>query len=159
MYVAWPTQHYFIKKKNYRPLFILIEFFGSAIYVVDLDRFRRLAAGDRLRGQYQVSQQFSQICRERSRGEAPYINLFPQSVKATMPIGIMGRNNLALLHWGSECFSEKEDENMNTRVWAISSITSGNCYVSFYAFGQPFSKRLRTAKKWLFAGRKVNTCH
>jgi len=25
----------------------------SAIYVVDLDRFRRLAAGDRLRGQYQ----------------------------------------------------------------------------------------------------------
>ena len=27
----------------------------SALYVVDLDRFRRLAAGDRLRGQYQVS--------------------------------------------------------------------------------------------------------
>ena len=27
---------------------------GSALYVVDLDRFRRLAAGDRLRGQYQV---------------------------------------------------------------------------------------------------------
>ena len=26
----------------------------SALYVVDLDRFRRLAAGDRLRGQYQV---------------------------------------------------------------------------------------------------------
>ena len=51
-------KHYFIKK-NYRPVFILIDFFGSAIYVVDLDRFRRLAAGDRLRGQYQVSQQFS----------------------------------------------------------------------------------------------------
>ena len=26
----------------------------SALYVVDLDRFRHLAAGDRLRGQYQV---------------------------------------------------------------------------------------------------------
>jgi UDP-glucose:glycoprotein glucosyltransferase len=25
----------------------------SALYVVDLDRFRKIAAGDRLRGQYQ----------------------------------------------------------------------------------------------------------
>ena len=80
---------------------MLIDFFGSAIYVVDLDRFRRLAAGDRLRGQYQVSQQFSQTWRER--GDVPFVKLLPQwpsheSVKATMLIGITGRNSLALLH-------------------------------------------------------------
>lgn len=70
---------------------------------MDLDRFRRLAAGDRLRGQYQVSQKFSQTWRES--GDVSYIKLFRQrpshkSVKATvtMPIGIMGRNSLALLH-------------------------------------------------------------
>ena len=64
---------------------------------MDLDRFRRLAAGDRLRGQYQVSQQFSQTRRER--GDVPFIKLLShESVKATMLIGIMGRNSLALLH-------------------------------------------------------------
>ena len=34
--------------------FSLLFFFVSALYVIDLKRFRRLAAGDRLRGQYQV---------------------------------------------------------------------------------------------------------
>lgn len=32
-------------------------FFGSALYVVDLKRFRKVAAGDRLRGQYQALSQ------------------------------------------------------------------------------------------------------
>lgn len=31
----------------------------SALYVVDLKRFRKIAAGDRLRGQYQVSKRSS----------------------------------------------------------------------------------------------------
>lgn len=31
--------------------------FCSALYVVDLQRFRRIAAGDRLRGQYQALSQ------------------------------------------------------------------------------------------------------
>ena len=45
-----------------------------------------------------------------------------QSVKvyATMPIGIMGSDRLALLGWGSRCFSKKEVESMNTRVCAVS---------------------------------------
>jgi len=38
--------------------FILLSLiFFSALYVVDLKRFRRVAAGDRLRGQYQVCSQ------------------------------------------------------------------------------------------------------
>ena len=50
--------------------------FCSAIYVVDLDRFRRLAAGDRLRGQYQVSEQSS----TDQEGDVPYtcLQLFQQ---------------------------------------------------------------------------------
>ena len=33
---------------------VVILIFFSALYVIDLKRFRKLAAGDRLRGQYQV---------------------------------------------------------------------------------------------------------
>ena len=36
---------------------MLLCFCISVLHVVDLDRFRRLAAGDRLRGQYQVKSQ------------------------------------------------------------------------------------------------------
>lgn len=33
----------------------------SALYVVDLKRFRKIAAGDRLRGQYQVTKHSSSV--------------------------------------------------------------------------------------------------
>ena len=55
----------FIRISVWQSLFSILNWsclcfiFWSAIYVVDLDRFRRLAAGDRLRGQYQVSKQLS----------------------------------------------------------------------------------------------------
>jgi len=55
------------------------------------------------------------------------IQLFRQrlshkSVKAyaTVPICIMSSKSLALLDWGSQCFSKKEGESMNTRVCAVS---------------------------------------
>ncbi len=35
----------------------MLPFFSSALYVVDLKKFRKIAAGDRLRGQYQALSQ------------------------------------------------------------------------------------------------------
>ena len=65
--------------------------FLSAIYVVDLDRFRRLAAGDRLRGQYQVSKQLSMDLEGNKRRTvymftAISIEVIPQSIAKSVLI-------------------------------------------------------------------------
>ena len=78
---------------------------------MDLDRFRRLAAGDRLRGQYQVSKQLSTDL-EGNTTRAVYMfrpistKVVPQNfVKA----GITRSDRLALLDWGSR-YSVKRKE-------------------------------------------------
>ena len=71
---------------------------------MDLDRFRRLAAGDRLRGQYQVSKQLFTDLEEI--GDVPYtsIQLFQQRIShkivkaySSMTTGVTSRDSLASL--------------------------------------------------------------
>lgn len=55
----------------------------SALYVVDLKRFRKIAAGDRLRGQYQVKSIFECLIRKnREHFSWNMINLYKAHFKS-----------------------------------------------------------------------------
>lgn len=58
-----------------RSCFVVKLFFCSALYVIDLKRFRKLAAGDRLRGQYQV---------RKGKALVTSVNLSSVDVKTTI---------------------------------------------------------------------------
>lgn len=49
--------YYCCQKEEILPFFFFFLILFSALYVVDLKKFRKIAAGDRLRGQYQALSQ------------------------------------------------------------------------------------------------------
>ena len=86
---------------------------------------------------------------------------------ATMPIGIMGSNNLALFGWGSQCLARRKEMHEYTSVLlpslapkhlAVQSIKSKtivthnnfwHCHIHFYTFvTKPFSKQLAVYSWW-----------
>lgn len=63
----------FVGVALWREFYKLMIFIFSALYVVDLKKFRRIAAGDRLRGQYQGLSQDP-----NSLSNLDQVTLFPQ---------------------------------------------------------------------------------